>query len=72
VPGRSCGARLRHFHRTPFQQRTDLLRDQRHAVEERERLRFTHFQVIKEPDYVAATITAVIRRLEAPAAAGAQ
>jgi very-short-patch-repair endonuclease len=56
------------FHRTPFQQRTDLLRDQKHAVAELERLRFTHFQVMKEPDHVAATLTAIIRRLEAKAA----
>ena len=56
------------FHRTPAQQLADHRRDQAHARAETERLRFTHWQIFHEPDEVAATLTAVIRRLEAAAA----
>ena len=51
------------FHRTPAQQRNDLLRDQQHlADDDIQTLRFTHWQIWHEPDHVAAVLTAVIRR----------
>jgi very-short-patch-repair endonuclease len=57
------------FHRTASQQRADRLRDQKHAAAGFTTLRFTHWQIFNEPDQVAATLTAVIRRLEAAALA---
>jgi very-short-patch-repair endonuclease len=42
---------LRH-HRTAIQQTEDLKRDHAHYYAERERLRFSHHQVVREPDYV--------------------
>ena len=46
------------FHRTPFQQRTDVLRDQTHFKAEIRTLRFTHWQIWHEPDYVASVLQA--------------
>jgi very-short-patch-repair endonuclease len=40
------------FHRTPFQQRNDVLRDQTHFAAEMRTLRFTHWQIWHEPDHV--------------------
>lgn len=52
------------FHRTPSQQRTDLVRDQvNFADAEIHTLRFSHWQICNEPDYVARILTAAIRRL---------
>jgi very-short-patch-repair endonuclease len=53
------------YHRTAAQQARDLVRDQRHAVADIERLRFTHAQVAHEPAYVEATLQAVAARLAA-------
>jgi very-short-patch-repair endonuclease len=46
------------FHRTPFQQRSDVLRDQTHFKAELRTLRFTHWQVWHEPDYVETILRA--------------
>jgi very-short-patch-repair endonuclease len=46
------------FHRTPFQQRTDLVRDQTHFKAEMRTLRFSHWQVWHEPDYVETILRA--------------
>jgi very-short-patch-repair endonuclease len=40
------------YHRTPSQQRNDLLRDQTHFKAETRTLRFSHWQVWHEPDHV--------------------
>jgi very-short-patch-repair endonuclease len=55
------------FHRTPAQQATDLVRDQKHAAADLTTLRFSHWQIMHDPDYVAAILTAVISRLAAAA-----
>jgi very-short-patch-repair endonuclease len=46
------------FHRTPSQQRNDVLRDQTHFKAELRTLRFTHWQVWHEPDYVETILRA--------------
>src|SRR3954470_15785223 len=51
------------YHRTPAQQAKDLVRDQKHAATEVERLRFTHAQIAFDPAHVEATLRAVARRL---------
>jgi very-short-patch-repair endonuclease len=57
-----------HFHRTPSQQRADVVRDQvNRADADIDTLRFTHWQICREPAYVARILSAVIRRLEAAA-----
>ena len=56
------------FHRTPMQQRADRLRDQQHAAAGFTTLRFTHYQVLHEPEHVEATLRAVVRNLRAIAA----
>jgi very-short-patch-repair endonuclease len=53
------------YHRTPSQQAHDRLRDQTHTTAGLTALRFTHAQVTAEPHRVKATLTAVMRRLEA-------
>ena len=55
------------FHRTPAQQATDRRRDQAHAKAGLVALRFTHWQICKEPAEVAATLAAVAARRRAPA-----
>jgi very-short-patch-repair endonuclease len=52
------------YHRTPAQQARDRLRDQTHAAAGLTALRFTHAQVRYEPVHVAATLLAVVHRLE--------
>lgn len=47
------------YHRTPFQQTRDRIRDQTHAVAGLRTLRFTHWQIARERAYVAATLKAV-------------
>jgi very-short-patch-repair endonuclease len=57
------------FHRTAAQQRTDIVRDQLNFVDrEIHTLRFTHWQIFREPEYVTRILTAAIRRLAARAA----
>ena len=51
------------YHRTPAQQATDRLRDQRHAAAGLTPLRFTHAQVTYESDHVVAVLSAVAHRL---------
>ena len=51
------------YHRTPLQQARDRERDQAHARAGFTPLRFTHAQVVFEPDRVEATLAAVARRL---------
>jgi very-short-patch-repair endonuclease len=46
------------FHRTPFQQRTDVLRDHKNFKAEIRTLRFTHWQICREPDYVESILRA--------------
>jgi very-short-patch-repair endonuclease len=56
------------FHRTASQQRNDIVRDQLNFADaEIKTLRFTHWQICREPDYVARILTAAIRRLAAAA-----
>ena len=53
------------YHRTAARQTRDALRDQAHVLAELTRLRFTHWQIRHEPDYVRATLTTVAARLAA-------
>jgi very-short-patch-repair endonuclease len=46
------------FHRTPLQQRNDLLRDQVHFKAEIRTLRFTHWQIWHEPNHVETILRA--------------
>jgi very-short-patch-repair endonuclease len=56
------------FHRTPSQQRNDIVRDHLNRADaDVETLRFTHWQIFHEPAYVARILTAVIGRLGAAA-----
>ena len=56
------------YHRTPSQQRNDVTRDQLNFANRGIRtLRFTHWQICHEPDYVAGILEAAIRRLAAAA-----
>jgi very-short-patch-repair endonuclease len=50
------------YHRTPSQQVRDRRRDQVHMAAGLTALRFTHFQVAREPERVAATLRAVLGR----------
>jgi len=52
------------YHRTPAQQARDRLRDQAHLAAGITPLRFTHAQVRYEPNYVRATLLAVVLRLK--------
>lgn len=52
------------YHRTPAQQARDRLRDQSHTASGLTTLRFTHEQVRSEGDRVAATLLAVVGRLQ--------
>jgi very-short-patch-repair endonuclease len=52
------------YHRTPSQQRKDLVRDQAHAVAGLTTLRFTAAQVRLEPEQTTATLVAVVSRLK--------
>jgi very-short-patch-repair endonuclease len=56
------------YHRTPAQQGRDRLRDQAHVAAGLTPLRFTHAQVMFEPDHVEATLAAVAGRLDRRAA----
>ncbi len=51
------------WHRTPYQQRKDRLRDQAHTVAGLTNLRFTHYQVTFEPSVVEETLRQVAQRL---------
>jgi very-short-patch-repair endonuclease len=53
------------YHRTPAQQATDRLRDQRHAAAGLTPLRFTYEQVRYEPDHVQVILEAVAAQLRA-------
>jgi very-short-patch-repair endonuclease len=55
------------YHRTASKQTKDVLRDQAHALAQRERLRFTHWQVRYEPAYVEEVLRVVARRHVEPA-----
>ena len=56
------------FHRTASQQRRDIVRDQLNFADaEIHTVRFTHWQICREPAYVARILTAAIRRLSAAA-----
>ena len=60
------------FHRTAAQQRTDMVRDQAHAKAGLIPLRFTHWQIFYDPDYVKETLIAVVsdrRKLRTPESA---
>jgi very-short-patch-repair endonuclease len=50
------------YHRTPAQQAADRLRDQAHTAAGLTTLRFTHAQVVHDPDHVRTTLTIVARR----------
>jgi very-short-patch-repair endonuclease len=51
------------YHRTPSQQRADRIRDQKHAAAGITTLRFTHWQIMFDPDYVRGILTDVAGRL---------
>ena len=51
------------FHRDPFQQRNDRLRDQAHTAAGLTQLRFTHWQVKYDPRHVQKTLRVVGQRL---------
>ncbi len=53
------------YHRTPAQQARDRVRDQAHLAAGFIPLRFTHWQVRYERDYVRTMLLAVVRRIEA-------
>jgi very-short-patch-repair endonuclease len=53
------------YHRTPAQQARDRIRDQAHLAAGFIPLRFTHWQVRHERQYVRTTLLAVVRRIEA-------
>ena len=55
------------YHRTPQQQAADRRRDQAHAAAGLTQLRFTYYQVAREPGHVQKTLTTVARRLLAAA-----
>lgn len=52
------------YHRTPAQQARDRVRDQAHLAAGFIPLRFTHWQVRYERDYVRTTLLAVVRRID--------
>jgi very-short-patch-repair endonuclease len=52
------------FHRTASQQSNDLRRDHKHAMSDLERLRFSHWQIVHEPEYVTEVLAAVATRRE--------
>jgi very-short-patch-repair endonuclease len=56
------------YHRTPSTQTGDVRRDQTHFASGLIPLRFTHWQVAKEPRYVQKMLVAARRHLPAPAA----
>jgi very-short-patch-repair endonuclease len=56
------------FHRTPFQQTADRVRDQTHTAAGLTVLRFTHAQVRYEPAYVASTLARTATALRRAAA----
>lgn len=51
------------YHRTPFTQADDARRDNANAAKGLTTLRFTHWQVKYEPDYVRGELRAVVARL---------
>ncbi len=51
------------YHRTPAQQNRDRIRDQAHQAAGMVPLRFTHWQVRHEPDYVRKILRSVVARL---------
>jgi very-short-patch-repair endonuclease len=53
------------YHRTAAQQTRDRVRDQAHTARGLTPLRFTHAQVVFEPDHVGSTLAVVARRLAA-------
>jgi very-short-patch-repair endonuclease len=53
------------YHRTPTQQSRDQKRDQQHLAAGLTPLRFTHYQVRYEAEYVTATLKAVVARIVA-------
>jgi very-short-patch-repair endonuclease len=53
------------YHRTAIHQTKDMLRDQRHTAAGLTCLRFSHWQVAHEREYVRRTLEAVARRLAA-------
>jgi very-short-patch-repair endonuclease len=64
-PGLIVEADSLRFHRTPFQQRADRLRDQQHQAAGLRTLRFTHWQIWHEPEHVESILRAVVARLAA-------
>ncbi|HEX8745237.1 MAG TPA: hypothetical protein VF712_19080 [Thermoleophilaceae bacterium] len=50
------------YHRTPFQQREDRQRDHAHLLARRTSVRFTHYQVAHEPDYVVSVLRSLSSR----------
>jgi very-short-patch-repair endonuclease len=51
------------YHRTPLQQAKDTVRNQKHAATGLTPLRFTHWQVAHDPDYVESILAPVVARL---------
>jgi very-short-patch-repair endonuclease len=55
------------FHRTPFEQRQDRLRDQAHDAAGTPHTRYTHWQIAKEARYVDGHLARIAERLRQPA-----
>jgi very-short-patch-repair endonuclease len=51
------------YHRTPAQQARDRVRDQTHIAAGLTPLRFTHYQIRYQPDYVVGVLGRVVRQL---------
>ena len=57
------------YHRTQFQQREDRARDHAHLLAGRTWVRFTHYQVARQPDHVVQVLRKAASSPSAPAAA---
>jgi very-short-patch-repair endonuclease len=51
------------YHRTPAQQARDKIRDHTHAAAGLTPLRFTHYQIRYQPDYVVGVLERVVKRI---------
>ena len=51
------------YHRTPVKQTRDVARDHKHFANDIVPLRFTHWQIARQPEYVEAILRAVATRL---------
>jgi hypothetical protein len=54
------------YHRTPAQQGRDRIRDHTHVAAGLTPLRFTHYQIRYQPDYVVGVLERVVKRISGP------